>query len=107
MNDEAIPLRRQPWNKGKLIGAKPPLRASNVWSIRTRLQLEERPRDLAPDAAPNVRQGMISAIAAWALDLSAGHPTRHGTIGEFLNGHDFLVTITKVNAMPGEPSGTA
>ena len=51
MNDEAIPSssrsRRQPWNKGKLIGAKPPLRASNVWSIRTRLQLEERIRDLA------------------------------------------------------------
>jgi hypothetical protein len=28
--------RRQPWNKGKLIGARPPLRASHVWSIRTR-----------------------------------------------------------------------
>jgi len=57
---------------------------------------------------------MIRAITAWALNLSAGHPTRHGTIGEFLNGYDFLVTITKitdgeiscqVNAMPGEPSG--
>jgi integrase len=52
MNDnEAIPSRspprRQPWNKGKLIGAKPPLRASHVWSIRTRLQLEGRSRDLA------------------------------------------------------------
>jgi integrase len=31
----------------KLIGAKPPLRASNVWSIRTRLQIEGRIRDLA------------------------------------------------------------
>lgn len=39
--------RRQPWNKGKLIGAKPPLRASHVWSIRTKLQLEGRIRDLA------------------------------------------------------------
>jgi integrase len=52
MNDnEAIPSssppRRQPWNKGKLIGAKPPLRASHVWSIRTKLQLEGRSRDLA------------------------------------------------------------
>jgi hypothetical protein len=36
-----------PWNKGKLIGAKPPLRASHVWSIRTKLQLEGRTRDLA------------------------------------------------------------
>ena len=41
------PARRQPWNKGKLIGAKPPLRASHVWSIRTKLQLEGRIRDLA------------------------------------------------------------
>jgi hypothetical protein len=41
------PLGRQPWNKGKLIGAKPPLRASHVWSIRTKLKLEERTRDLA------------------------------------------------------------
>jgi integrase len=41
------PPCRQPWNKGKLIGAKPPLRASHVWSIRTKLQLEERTRDLA------------------------------------------------------------
>jgi hypothetical protein len=41
------PPRRQPWNKGKLIGAKPPLRVSRVWSIRTKLQIEGRARDLA------------------------------------------------------------
>ena len=41
------PSRRPPWNKGKLIGAKPPLRQGHVWSIRTRLQLERRTRDLA------------------------------------------------------------
>ena len=28
---------RTPWNKGKLIGAKPPLRPKHVWAIRTRL----------------------------------------------------------------------
>src|SRR5436190_10761172 len=39
--------QRRPWNKGKLIGAKPPLRPKHVWSIRTRLQLEDRKRDLA------------------------------------------------------------
>jgi integrase len=38
---------RVPWNKGKLIGAKPPLRPRHVWSIRTRLMLEGRARDLA------------------------------------------------------------
>jgi hypothetical protein len=38
---------RHPWNKGKIIGAKPPLRAKHVWSIRTMLQIEGRKRDLA------------------------------------------------------------
>jgi integrase len=36
-----------PWNKGKLTGPKPPLRTKNVWSIRTKLQVEGRIRDLA------------------------------------------------------------
>ncbi len=39
--------RRTPWNKGKLIGAKPPLRQKHVWAIRTKLQIEQRTRDLA------------------------------------------------------------
>ena len=38
---------RAPWNKGKLIGAKPPLRPKQVWSIRTRLLVEGRIRDMA------------------------------------------------------------
>jgi integrase len=39
--------KRTPWNKGKLIGAKPPLWPKHVWSIRTKLQIEKRPLDLA------------------------------------------------------------
>lgn len=38
---------RVPWNKGKLVDAKPPLRPRHVWSIRTRLQIEGKKRDLA------------------------------------------------------------
>lgn len=37
----------QPWNKGKFVGAKPPLQPKHVWAIRTRLQLDGRLRDLA------------------------------------------------------------
>src|SRR5215216_4824050 len=40
-------IRQVPWNKGKLIGAKPPLRPSQVWSIRAKLQIAGRTRDLA------------------------------------------------------------
>jgi integrase len=41
------PTRRPAWNKGKLVGAKPPLQPSHVWSIRTKLQMQGRIRDLA------------------------------------------------------------
>jgi integrase len=43
----SAPQRAAPWNKGKLTGAKPPLRPRHVWSIRSKLQLEGRTRDLA------------------------------------------------------------
>jgi integrase len=50
MNDDirsnAVP-NRPAWNKGKLTGPKPPLRPGHVWSIRARLHLERRTRDLA------------------------------------------------------------
>jgi integrase len=47
MQDHANIARRIPWNKGKLTGAKPPLRPKHVWAIRTKLQVEGRKRDLA------------------------------------------------------------
>jgi integrase len=43
----AVAPQRIPWNKGKLIGPKPPLQPKHVWAIRTRLQLAGRTRDLA------------------------------------------------------------
>src|SRR5438270_4778766 len=46
-NTIAIANTSRPWNKGKLTGAKPPLHPKHVWSIRTKLQLEGRVRDLA------------------------------------------------------------
>jgi hypothetical protein len=47
VNATPTPLKRVPWNKGKVTGAKPPLRPKHVWSIRTKLQIEGRARDLA------------------------------------------------------------
>lgn len=38
---------RVPWNKGKLVGQKAPLRLKDIWAIRVRLQLAERTRELA------------------------------------------------------------
>ncbi len=42
-----LPKTREPWNKGKLTGQKPPFKVSDVWAIRVRLQLEHRNRELA------------------------------------------------------------
>jgi integrase len=47
MQDQVSTAPRVAWNKGKLTGAKPPLRPKHVWSIRTKLQIEGRTRDLA------------------------------------------------------------
>ena len=51
MHEETIliPLtsNRVPWNRGKLIGAKAPLRQKHVWAIRGMLQNDRNKRDLA------------------------------------------------------------
>lgn len=39
--------RRAPWNKGKLIGQKAPLKLKELWAIRVRLQLSGHTRNLA------------------------------------------------------------
>ena len=41
------PRTNVPWNKGKLIGQKAPLKPKEVWAIRARLQIESRARELA------------------------------------------------------------
>lgn len=38
---------REPWNKGKLVGQKPPLKPKDIWAIRINLQNGGRVRDLA------------------------------------------------------------
>ena len=40
-------VRREPWNKGNLVGQNAPLKLKNIWAIRVRVQLPIRIRDLA------------------------------------------------------------
>src|SRR6516162_6830416 len=46
--ENTIPThQRAPWNSGRLISQKRPLKPKDVWTIRVRLQIEGRRRDLA------------------------------------------------------------
>ena len=47
MHATNIEGRVLPWNKGKLLGQKPPLKLKEIWAIRIRLQLDHRARELA------------------------------------------------------------
>ncbi len=47
MTKEMTTQSRTPWNKGKIIGQKPPLKQKDVWAIRIRLQMSNQVRELA------------------------------------------------------------
>lgn len=45
--NDSLVIQRQPWNKGKLIGQRPPLKLHEVWAIRIRLQIAHNKKELA------------------------------------------------------------
>ena len=45
--DTEVRKQNAPWNKGKLVGQKAPLRVSEIWAIRVRLEIYVRRRELA------------------------------------------------------------
>src|SRR5208337_4933783 len=47
MDEFRIRVVPRPWNKGKLVGQKAPLKLKEIWAIRVRLQVFCRTRELA------------------------------------------------------------
>jgi integrase len=47
MDSEISSPTKVPWNKGKIVGQKAPLKLKDIWAIRIRLQLGHRTRELA------------------------------------------------------------
>ena len=47
MDELRIRVVPTPWNKGKLVGQKAPLKPKEIWAIRVRLQVYHRTRELA------------------------------------------------------------
>lgn len=62
-----------PWNKGKLLGQKPPLKLKQIWSIRIRLQISNRVRDLALfNLAIDSKLRSCDLLKLRVLDISNG-----------------------------------
>jgi hypothetical protein len=87
---EIVIARRTPWNKGKLVGQKAPLKLKEIWAIRVRLQLENRRRELALfnlaiDKTSRVRPGKAAGARRlpWASCRIAGNrvATKDSTAG--------------------------
>ena len=88
------PARRAPWNKGKLVGAKPPLRPSHVWSIRTKLQKPGRKRDLALFAIDSKLRG-CDVVAVRVDDVApSGYAMDRATIRQKKTGRPVRFELT-------------
>ena len=106
---------RTPWNKGKLIGAKPPLRPKHVWAIRIRLMIEGRSRDLAMfNLAIDSKLRGCDVVVLKVEDVAPnGYPIDRATIRQRKTGRpvkfDYLLPIqcirdAAINAVAAVPA---
>ena len=88
---------RHPWNKGKLIGAKPPLRAKHVWAIRTMLQIGGRKRDLALfNLAIDSKLRGCDVVSVKVEDVAPrGYAIDRATVRQKKTGHPVRFEITE------------
>ena len=89
--------KRVPWNKSKLIGAKPPLRPKHVWSIRTKLQIEGRTRDLAMfNLAIDSKLRGCDVVALKVEDVApAGYSVDRATVRQKKTGRPVRFELTE------------
>src|SRR6516165_7875291 len=101
MQDPKDPIpqvsRREPWNKGKLTGAKPPLRPKHVWSIRSMLQMEGRTRDLAMfNLAIDSKQRGCDVVALRVEDVApSGYAVDRATVRQKKTGRPVRFELTE------------
>ena len=89
--------RRQPWNKGKFTGPKPPLQPRHVWAIRTRLQLAGRVRDLALfNLAIDSKLRGCDVVSLKVEDVAPhGHAINRATVRQRKTGRPVKFEITE------------
>ena len=83
--------------KGKLTGAKPPLRPKHVWAVRTRLQLANRLRDLALfDLAIDSKLRRCDVVALKVVDLAPhGYAVDRASVRQRKTGRPVRFEITE------------
>ena len=65
---------QQPWNKGQLIGQKPPLKLKDIWTIRIHLQNADAVRDLALfNLAIDSKLRGCDLVSLRVRDIAHGH----------------------------------
>jgi hypothetical protein len=96
-NFAAARHEHMPWNKGKLTGAKPPFRPKHVWSIRTKLQLEGRIRDLAMfNLAIDSKLRGCDVVALRVEDIAPnGYANDRATIRQRKTGQSVKLELTE------------
>ena len=89
--------KRTPWNKGKLIGPRPPLRQKHVWAIRTRLQMTRQVRDLALfNLAIDSKLRGCDVIAIRVDDVAPnGHTLERATVRQRKTGRPVRFELTE------------
>jgi hypothetical protein len=89
--------RREPWNKGKLIVQKPPLRPKHVWAIRTRLQMEGSDAQLG-DVQSGNRQWLrgCDVVAIRVEDVApSGYAVERATVRQKKTGRPVRFELTE------------
>src|SRR5262245_1223337 len=101
-NPDATTLKRLPWNKGKLIDAKPPLRPRYVWSILAKLQIEGRTRDLATfNLAIDSKLRGGDLVALKVADVApSGYAVDRATVRQKKTGQPVTFELTEQTRQP-------
>src|SRR6059058_1414544 len=91
------PAKRKPWNKGKFTGAKPPLRPKHVWSIRSKLHVEGRTRDLAMfNLAIDSKLRGCDVVALKVADIApSGYAVDRATVRQKKTGRPVRFELTE------------
>jgi integrase len=80
--------KRGAWNKGKLVGHKPPLKPKDIWAIRIYLQNAHAVRDLAMfNLAIDSKLRGCDLVSLRVRDVTHGNQVLPRTIRRNANGH--------------------